>query len=54
MMKDEFRIRNAKFSDINSVLSIFNYYIKNGFAAYPENEVNINFFHEIKQKARFF
>jgi len=54
MTKDEFRIRNAEFSDINNILSIFNYYIKNGFAAYPENEVNINFFHEIKQKSRFF
>ncbi|MFX1308151.1 MAG: GNAT family N-acetyltransferase [Promethearchaeota archaeon] len=53
-MKEEFRIRNVKDSDLNNVLSIFNSYIKNGFAAYPENEVSINFFNNIRQRAHSF
>jgi phosphinothricin acetyltransferase len=54
MMKNEFRIRNAKTSDINDFLSIFNYYIKNSYAAYLEEEVKTNFFHNIKQTTQFF
>jgi len=53
-MIGKFMIRNVKDSDLNDVLSIFNYYINNGFAAYPENEVNIDFFYNIKQNSNFF
>ncbi|MFW9939331.1 MAG: GNAT family N-acetyltransferase [Candidatus Thorarchaeota archaeon] len=53
-MRNEFRIRNIKDSDLNDVLSIFNYYVKNGFAAYPEKEVDITFFRNIKQNTHFF
>ncbi|MFX0002085.1 MAG: GNAT family N-acetyltransferase [Candidatus Hodarchaeota archaeon] len=54
MMKNEFIIRNANTSDINDILSIFNYYIKNSFAAYLEDEVKTNFFHDIMQTSQFF
>ncbi|MFW9826652.1 MAG: GNAT family N-acetyltransferase [Candidatus Thorarchaeota archaeon] len=53
-MSDEFRIRNLEDSDLNEMLLIFNYYIKNNFAAYPENEVNSKFFLNIKQTALCF
>ncbi|MFX1420566.1 MAG: GNAT family N-acetyltransferase [Promethearchaeota archaeon] len=53
-MKNKLRIRSVQDSDLNDVVSIFNYYIKNGFAAYLENEVNISFFHNIKQISQLF
>lgn len=51
---DEFKIRVLKDSDLNEVSSIFSYYIENNFAAYPESEVDSNFFLNIKQTANCF
>ncbi|MFX1391011.1 MAG: GNAT family N-acetyltransferase [Promethearchaeota archaeon] len=51
MTRDSFIIRKVRDSDLNEVLLIFNYYIKNGFAAYPEEEVSIEFFYNIMQNS---
>ena len=50
----EFNIKNVKDSDLEIILQIFNYYVKNGFAAYPEEDVSIEFFNKIKQSAILF
>ncbi|MFX1597203.1 MAG: GNAT family N-acetyltransferase [Promethearchaeota archaeon] len=50
----EFRIRKVKNSDLNDVLSIYNYYILNCFAAYSEKEVKINFINHLSQECLSF
>ncbi len=53
-MSFEFRIRKVKNSDLNDVLSIYNYYTLNGFAAYSEKELKIDFIDHLKQNSLLF
>jgi len=46
-MHNDFKIRDLKDSDVSAVLSIFNYHVKNGFAAYSEKELNIDFINRL-------
>jgi len=41
------KIRKVTSEDKNSIASIFNYYVKNSFAAYPENKVGDEFFERL-------
>ena len=43
-MLNKWEIREFRDSDLEATLSVYNYYVKNGFAAYPENELDVNFF----------
>lgn len=40
-------IRKATIDDKDSIASIFNYYVENSFAAYPENKVGGEFFERL-------
>jgi len=41
-------IRKATSEDKSSIISIFNYYVENSFAAYPEKKVGDEFFDRLK------
>ncbi len=53
-MQYEFKIRDLKESDISAVLSVFNYHVINGFAAYSEKELSIDFIHRLKKDSLSF
>ena len=46
-----YSIRPVTYEDKNSVSSIYNYYIENSFAAYPENYLEMDFFQRFKDMA---
>jgi len=43
-MLSNYEIRGFRNSDLDPILAIYNYYVKNGFAAYSEKEINSSFF----------
>jgi phosphinothricin acetyltransferase len=45
------KIRKVAFRDKDSIISIFNYYVENSFAAYPEIKVGDEFFDRLKNAA---
>jgi L-amino acid N-acyltransferase YncA len=47
-------IRNAYKNDLQPVISIYNYYVENGFAAYPQRPVPDQFFYLLGQDAYSF
>ena len=50
-MRSNYSIRTVTDDDKDAVLSIFNYYIENSFAAYRENKVDSDFFQQFKKMA---
>ncbi|MDD3024911.1 MAG: GNAT family N-acetyltransferase [Syntrophomonadaceae bacterium] len=44
-----YTIRNVRAEDSQSVISVFNYFIENSFAAYSEKKVGSGFFERLKQ-----
>ncbi len=53
-MINNYKIRHVKNSDMNDVRNVYNYYVKNEFAAYAEKDVPIDFFNNIKEEALSF
>ncbi|NVM35426.1 MAG: N-acetyltransferase family protein [Candidatus Lokiarchaeota archaeon] len=53
-MQYEFKIRDLKESDISTVLSIYNDHVINGFAAYSEKELSIDFINRLKKDSLSF
>ena len=49
--KLEFRLEPASASDGKAIIDIFNHYVENSFAAYPENKVPYEFFGPILNMA---
>jgi len=47
-------IRNADKNDLPAVISIYNYYVENGFGAYPKRPVPDQFFYLLGQDAYSF
>lgn len=47
-------IRNARKNDLRQVLSMYNYYVEHGFAAYPQRPVPDQFFYLLGQDAYCF
>ncbi|KKM03586.1 hypothetical protein LCGC14_1772960 [marine sediment metagenome] len=43
-MMNKYKLRQFRDSDIEDILRIYNHYVKNGFAAYSEKELDVNFF----------
>ena len=50
----EYTIREARDSDKRQIVDVFNYHVKNSFAAYPETEVNLGFFDALSKMAKGF
>lgn len=48
----EYRIRKAVAGDRTAVIGVFNYFIAHSFAAYPEKEVEEDFFETMRTMAR--
>ncbi len=44
-------IRQFRNTDLGDIIEIFNYYVKNSFAAYPEKELGSNLFNKLVQEA---
>lgn len=49
-----YNIRRVRAEDSQSVISVFNYFIENSFAAYPEKKVGYGFFERLKQMTEGF
>jgi len=47
-----FSFRRANDNDSEAVISIFNYFVENSFAAYPEKKVGHDFFETLKETAK--
>jgi L-amino acid N-acyltransferase YncA len=47
----EFSIRQAKEEDRKDVIDLFNYYVLNSFAAYPDERVAYDFFDKLNHQA---
>ena len=47
----EYTIRDVTDADAQQVVDIFNYYVQNSFAAYPDREVGLEFFHKLRGMA---
>ncbi len=47
-------IRRVREGDNQSIIDVFNYFIENSFAAYPEKKVGDGFFERLKQTTRGF
>lgn len=45
----DFSFRKVEDGDARQIIAIFNYFVKNGFAAYPEQELPAAFFHKLKE-----
>lgn len=43
-----YNIRPVNDDDADAIVSIFNYYVENSFAAYPDNKVGIEFYNTMK------
>lgn len=43
-MQDNFKLKKMSEEDRTQIIDIFNYYIENSYAAYPENKVGYEFF----------
>ncbi len=48
---NKYKLRLFRDSDIKDILRIYNYYVINGFAAYSEKELNVNFVIKTIQEA---
>jgi len=48
-MLTDFKIREFREFDKNAVLSIYNYHVINGFAAYSEKELSVDFILQLKK-----
>ncbi len=46
-----YTIRKARESDIPDMLNVFNYFAKNSFAAYSDDELDPDFFYQLKKCA---
>ena len=46
-MLNKCEIREYRDSDLEEISHIYNFYVKNGFAAYPENKLDATFFNAI-------
>jgi len=46
-----YHIRKAKSKDKEQIISIFNYYVENSYAAYPERKVDLGFFDKLRELA---
>lgn len=46
-----YKIRKARGSDIPDMLNVFNYFTKNSFASYSEEELEPDFFYQLKKCA---
>jgi phosphinothricin acetyltransferase len=47
-------IRRVREEDNHFIISVFNYFIENSFAAYPEKKVGYGFFERLKQMTKGF
>jgi len=47
----DYHIRKVKGKDKEQIISIFNYYVENSYAAYPEHKVDLSFFDKLKELA---
>ena len=50
-MLREFKIRELRESDKKAVLSVYNYHVRNGFAAYSEKELKIEFINRLEKES---
>ncbi len=50
-MMNKYKLRQFRASNIEDILRIYNYYVKNSFAAYSEEELDVNFFIKTIQEA---
>ena len=50
----EHAIREARDSDKRQILDVFNYHVKNSFAAYPETEVGLGFVDALRNMSKGF
>jgi L-amino acid N-acyltransferase YncA len=48
----DFIVRKAIETDRTAVIDIFNHFVENGFAAFPEKKLNYEFFDKFKEAAR--
>jgi phosphinothricin acetyltransferase len=48
----DYHIRKVKESDRNAVVDIFNYFVENSFAAYPDKPIGYEFFDILKGMSR--
>lgn len=51
-MQDNFNLKKMAAEDRNGIMDIFNYYIENSFAAYPEHKLGYEFFDLMLQAAK--
>ncbi|MGD0158688.1 MAG: N-acetyltransferase family protein [Candidatus Bathyarchaeia archaeon] len=47
----DYHIRKAKSKDKEQIVSIFNYYVENSYAAYPEHKADLDFFDKLTELA---
>jgi phosphinothricin acetyltransferase len=47
----DYHIRKAKGKDREQIISIFNYYVENSYAAYPEHKADLGFFDKLRELA---
>ena len=47
----EYAIRDVTDADAQQVVDIFNHFVLNSFAAYPNREVGLEFFHKLRRMA---
>jgi phosphinothricin acetyltransferase len=50
----KYKIREFKEGDQQAIIDIFNYFIRESFAAYKEQEVKPDFFNELKKTSKVF
>ena len=50
----EYAIREARDSDKRQIVDVFNYHVKNSFAAYPETEVGLGFVDMLRNMSKGF
>jgi L-amino acid N-acyltransferase YncA len=50
-MEKRYLVRPAREEDLLQIREIFNWYVRESFAAYPENEVDIGFFQVLHREA---